>query len=104
MTTPEGGQAIIGTALGSVGTNRHRDQQRGDLRATRPSTTWSPDLVDPVLDVHLKGPSSVTRAAWIKMREQNYGRGREHLVELGPTRQLRAHEGITGRPRWASSG
>src|SRR4030095_15711258 len=31
-------------------------------------------LLEPVLDVHLKGAFNVTRAAWIKMREQNYGR------------------------------
>ena len=34
----------------------------------------TPDLVDPVIDVHLKGAFNVTRPAWIRMREQGYGR------------------------------
>ncbi len=32
------------------------------------------DLLDPVLDVHLKGAFNVTKPAWIHMREQKYGR------------------------------
>jgi NAD(P)-dependent dehydrogenase (short-subunit alcohol dehydrogenase family) len=34
----------------------------------------TPDLLNPVLDVHLKGAFYVTRPAWIHMREQSYGR------------------------------
>jgi len=34
----------------------------------------TPDLLEPVLDVHLKGAFYVTRPAWKLMREQNYGR------------------------------
>jgi len=34
----------------------------------------TPDLVDPVLAVHLKGAFNVTQAAWPLMREQGYGR------------------------------
>jgi NAD(P)-dependent dehydrogenase (short-subunit alcohol dehydrogenase family) len=34
----------------------------------------TPDLLDPVLDVHLKGAFNVTRPAWVHMREQGYGR------------------------------
>jgi NAD(P)-dependent dehydrogenase (short-subunit alcohol dehydrogenase family) len=33
-----------------------------------------PDLVNPVLDVHLRGAFNVTQPAWVKMREQGYGR------------------------------
>ena len=34
----------------------------------------TPELVDPVLDVHLKGSLHVTRAAWVHFREQGFGR------------------------------
>ena len=34
----------------------------------------SPELVDPVIDVHLRGAFHVTQPAWQHMREQNYGR------------------------------
>ena len=34
----------------------------------------TPDLVDAVIDVHLKGAFNVTRPAFVKMREQGYGR------------------------------
>jgi NAD(P)-dependent dehydrogenase (short-subunit alcohol dehydrogenase family) len=34
----------------------------------------TPELVDPVLDVHLKGSLQVTRAAWVHFREQGFGR------------------------------
>lgn len=32
------------------------------------------DRLTPVIDVHLKGASHVTRPAWMIMREQRYGR------------------------------
>ena len=34
----------------------------------------TPELVDPVIDVHLKGAFNVTQPAFVKMREQGYGR------------------------------
>jgi NAD(P)-dependent dehydrogenase (short-subunit alcohol dehydrogenase family) len=34
----------------------------------------TPDLLDPVIDVHLRGAFNVTRPAYIRMREQGYGR------------------------------
>jgi NAD(P)-dependent dehydrogenase (short-subunit alcohol dehydrogenase family) len=34
----------------------------------------TPELLDPVLDVHLKGAFHVIRPAWVKMREVSYGR------------------------------
>jgi NAD(P)-dependent dehydrogenase (short-subunit alcohol dehydrogenase family) len=34
----------------------------------------TPDLVDPVIDVHLRGAFNVTLPAWKRMREQGYGR------------------------------
>jgi NAD(P)-dependent dehydrogenase (short-subunit alcohol dehydrogenase family) len=32
------------------------------------------DLFNPVIDVHLKGAFFVTQPAWVRMREQGYGR------------------------------
>jgi len=73
VTTPEGGKAIIDTAIrtwgrvdivinnaGIVG-----DAQFEDMTA---------DRLEPLLDVHLKGAFYVTRPAWKVMREQRYGR------------------------------
>jgi len=34
----------------------------------------TPELIGPVIDVHLRGAFNVTRPAWVKMREQSYGR------------------------------
>ena len=34
----------------------------------------TPELLDPVIDVHLKGAFNVLRHAWPLLREQNYGR------------------------------
>ena len=34
----------------------------------------APDLMNPVFDVHLKGAFHVTQPAFVKMREQGYGR------------------------------
>ena len=34
----------------------------------------TPELLNPVLDVHLKGAFYVTQPAWVVMREQGYGR------------------------------
>jgi NAD(P)-dependent dehydrogenase (short-subunit alcohol dehydrogenase family) len=34
----------------------------------------TPELLDPVLDVHLKGAFHVIRPAWVKLREAGYGR------------------------------
>ena len=34
----------------------------------------TPDLVNPVIDVHLRGAFYVTQPAWVHIREQSYGR------------------------------
>ena len=44
----------------------------------------TPDLVDPVIDVHLRGAFYVTQPAWVHMREQAYGRiDRHRVVDAG---------------------
>ncbi len=73
VATPEGGAAIIQTALDAFGRVDIVINNAGILR-DKAFHNMTPDLIDPVLDVHLRGAFNVTRPAWIKMREQRYGR------------------------------
>ena len=73
VATPEGGQAIIDQALEAYGRVDIVINNAGILR-DRTFQKMEPDLLNPVIDVHLKGAFHVTRPAWIKMREQGYGR------------------------------
>ena len=73
VATPEGGEAIVQTALDAFGRVDIVINNAGILR-DKTFHNMTPDLVDPVIDVHLKGAFYVTRPAWIKMREQGYGR------------------------------
>ena len=73
VTRPEGGEAIINTALQNWGrvdiiinnAGFVRDALFEDLTGER---------LDPLVDVHLKGAFYVTMPAWRVMREQRYGR------------------------------
>jgi NAD(P)-dependent dehydrogenase (short-subunit alcohol dehydrogenase family) len=73
VSTPEGGQGIIQTALDAFGRVDIVINNAGILR-DKTFHNMTPDMVDAVLDVHLKGAFNVTRAAWPAMREQSYGR------------------------------
>jgi NAD(P)-dependent dehydrogenase (short-subunit alcohol dehydrogenase family) len=73
VSTPDGGEAIVKTAIDSFGRVDIVINNAGILR-DKTFHNMTPDLLDPVLDVHLRGAFNVTRPAWIKMREQNYGR------------------------------
>jgi NAD(P)-dependent dehydrogenase (short-subunit alcohol dehydrogenase family) len=73
VATPEGGQAIIDTALETWG--------RVDILVNNAGTVSDSvfdDMTDarlsPLLDVHLKGAFFVTRPAWRVMRKRGYGR------------------------------
>lgn len=46
----------------------------GGIVRDSPFSDMTPDLVEPLIDVHLKGAFFVTRPAWNVMREQGYGR------------------------------
>jgi len=73
VATPEGGKAIVQTAIDAFG---HVDivvNNAGILR-DKAFHNMEPDLLNPVLDVHLKGAFYVTQPAWQHMREQGYGR------------------------------
>ncbi|HXF08225.1 MAG TPA: SDR family oxidoreductase [Candidatus Acidoferrales bacterium] len=73
VATVEGGRAIIKTALDAFGRVDIVINNAGILR-DKSFKNMSPEFLDPVLDVHLKGAFWVTQAAWELMREQKYGR------------------------------
>ena len=73
VSTPEGGEAVVQTAIDAYGRIDIVVNNAGILR-DKTFHNMTPDLIEPVVDVHLKGAFYVTRPAWVKMREQNYGR------------------------------
>src|SRR5436189_4616353 len=73
VATPEGGAAVVQTALDAFGRIDIVVNNAGILR-DKTFHNMEPDMVNAVLDVHLKGAFWVTKPAWLKMREQNYGR------------------------------
>jgi NAD(P)-dependent dehydrogenase (short-subunit alcohol dehydrogenase family) len=73
VATPQGGQAIVDTALEAFGRVDVVINNAGILR-DKAFHNLTPELLDPVLDVHLKGAFHVTRPAWARMREAGYGR------------------------------
>ncbi|HUC33982.1 MAG TPA: SDR family NAD(P)-dependent oxidoreductase, partial [Ilumatobacteraceae bacterium] len=73
VSTPEGGAAIVQTALDAYGRVDVVINNAGILR-DKAFHNMEPDLMNPVLDVHLKGAFHVTQPAWVVMREQGYGR------------------------------
>jgi NAD(P)-dependent dehydrogenase (short-subunit alcohol dehydrogenase family) len=73
VATPEGGQAIVDTAMQAFGRVDIVISNAGILR-DKAFHNMTPELLDPVLDVHLKGAFHVVRPAWARMREAGYGR------------------------------
>jgi NAD(P)-dependent dehydrogenase (short-subunit alcohol dehydrogenase family) len=73
VATPEGGEAIVNTAIEAFGRVDIVINNAGILR-DKTFHNMTPELLDPVIDVHLKGAFWVTKPAWVKMREQGYGR------------------------------
>ena len=73
VSTPEGGEAVVQTALDAYERVDIVINNAGILR-DKTFHNMTPELLEPVIDVHLKGAFYVTRPAWIKMREQGYGR------------------------------
>ncbi len=73
VATPEGGKAIVQTALDTFGRIDIVINNAGILRDAS-FKNMDPDKLGAVLDVHLKGAFHVTQPAWEHMRAQNYGR------------------------------
>jgi NAD(P)-dependent dehydrogenase (short-subunit alcohol dehydrogenase family) len=73
VATPEGGAAVVQTALDAFGRIDIVINNAGILR-DKTFSNMTDDLLSPVIDVHLKGAFYVTQPAWQHMREQNYGR------------------------------
>lgn len=73
VSTPEGGASIVQTATDAFGQIDIVINNAGILRDTS-FAKMTPDQVDAVIDVHLKGAFYVTQPAFTLMKEQGYGR------------------------------
>jgi len=73
VATPEGGEAIVKTALDNFGKVDIVINNAGILR-DKSFVKLSPEELEIVLDVHLKGAFFVSQPAFRVMKEQNYGR------------------------------
>jgi NAD(P)-dependent dehydrogenase (short-subunit alcohol dehydrogenase family) len=73
VATVEGGAAIVQSAIDAFGRVDIVVNNAGILR-DKSFHNMTPELWDPVVDVHLNGAYHVTSAAWPHMREQSYGR------------------------------
>ncbi|MBI2706248.1 MAG: SDR family oxidoreductase [Actinobacteria bacterium] len=73
VSTPEGGEAIVKAAMDAFGQVDIVINNAGILR-DKSFHNMTPELLNPVIDVHLKGAFYVTIPAWKVMRENNYGR------------------------------
>ncbi|MBP2320406.1 NAD(P)-dependent dehydrogenase (short-subunit alcohol dehydrogenase family) [Kibdelosporangium banguiense] len=73
VATREGGEVIVRTALKTYGQIDILVNNAGIVRDV-PLSDMTPDDLDPMIDVHLKGAFYVTVPAWRVMREQGYGR------------------------------
>lgn len=104
VSTPEGGEAIVQTALDAFGRIDVVINNAGILR-DKTFHNMTADLLEPVLDVHLKGAFYVTRPAYVKMREQSYGRivntssNSGLLGNFGQTNYASAKMGLVGFTR-----
>jgi NAD(P)-dependent dehydrogenase (short-subunit alcohol dehydrogenase family) len=73
VTSQEGGKAIIDVATATWGRVDILINNAGIVRDA-PFEDITAELLDPLVDVHLKGAFALTRPAWKVMREQGYGR------------------------------
>ncbi|HEX9683046.1 MAG TPA: SDR family NAD(P)-dependent oxidoreductase [Acidimicrobiales bacterium] len=104
VATPEGGAAIVQTAVDAFGTVDIVINNAGILR-DKSFNNMSDDLLTPVIDVHLKGAFYVTQPAYKIMREKSYGRiintssGSGIFGNFGQTNYGAAKMGLVGFTR-----
>jgi NAD(P)-dependent dehydrogenase (short-subunit alcohol dehydrogenase family)/acyl dehydratase/putative sterol carrier protein len=73
VATPEGGQSIVDSAISAFGKLDIVINNAGILR-DKTIVKMEPENWDAVMDVHLKGAYNVSRPAFVKMRENRFGR------------------------------
>ncbi|HPB45765.1 MAG TPA: SDR family oxidoreductase [Microthrixaceae bacterium] len=73
VSSPEGGEAIVQSALDAFGTVDIVVNNAGILR-DKTFHNLTPDMIEAVIDVHLLGAFYVTQPAFKVMRENGYGR------------------------------
>jgi NAD(P)-dependent dehydrogenase (short-subunit alcohol dehydrogenase family) len=73
VATAEGGKAVVQTAVDAFGTVDIVINNAGILR-DKTFHNMTPELLEPVIAVHLLGAFYVTQPAWIIMRDKGYGR------------------------------
>jgi NAD(P)-dependent dehydrogenase (short-subunit alcohol dehydrogenase family) len=73
VATPAGGAAMVNAALSEFGRLDIVVNNAGLVR-DKTFAKMTPDLLDPVLDVHLKGAFYVSQPAYAHMKEAGYGR------------------------------
>jgi NAD(P)-dependent dehydrogenase (short-subunit alcohol dehydrogenase family) len=73
ISTPQGGEAVVKAAIDAFGRIDVVVNNAGILR-DKSFHKMTPELIDPVIDVHLRGAFWVTSPAWKLFREQGYGR------------------------------
>ena len=104
VATPEGGAGIVQTAIDTFGRIDIIINNAGILRDTS-FKNMTPDQLNPVLDVHLRGAFYVTQPAWQIMRDQGYGRiintssGAGIFGNFGQTNYGAAKMGLVGFTR-----
>jgi NAD(P)-dependent dehydrogenase (short-subunit alcohol dehydrogenase family) len=110
VASPEGGDAMVKTALDAFGRVDIVVNNAGILR-DKSFQNMTQDLWNAVIAVHLTGAFNVTRAAWPHLREQAYGRvvstssAAGIFGNFGQTNYGAAKMGIVGLTRvWAQEG
>jgi NAD(P)-dependent dehydrogenase (short-subunit alcohol dehydrogenase family) len=73
IATPEGGLELVAACVAAFGSVDIVVNNAGIVR-DKSFAKMTPDLVEPVLDVHLKGAFFVTQPAFGYMKEAGYGR------------------------------
>jgi NAD(P)-dependent dehydrogenase (short-subunit alcohol dehydrogenase family) len=73
VSTPEGAASIVGVALEDFG-GLHILVNNAGIMRNGYFEDLTPERLDQVLDVHIRGSFFVTQAAWPVLREQRFGR------------------------------